>query len=266
MATESALCFNLEQRFGLRNARSDWVRRQTAFSIDELQSTICRTDLGIISSGTLPWNVSDAHAVRLGTRVLVQIDDITNIANPDPRSNERPRVLLLTLNDGCRDFTGVELECWQRISLSTTLGTKIILQNSARIMRGCVLLRERDFIVLGSPPSNIWGASHEELVSQARRNAGLPDPQGSGSSLARVLEAEHVQTIAQMLGNSSAEDLAVNVLPLGMGGIADPALVIDDESIRESDMDAVDAEPPSHRDVDGTRPFVIPDIPDCDSD
>lgn len=270
------LSTELERRFGLRNVRPDWIRRQMAFSADELRGPICGTDLGTITLGTSPWNVCDAHAINLGTRILVQIDDIINIANANPRAANRPVVIQMTLNDGYNEFVGVELEPWpNRVSLSTVPGTKIVLEPSARVMRGRVVLRDRDFFVLGTPPNNVWGASYQNMVSQAHRESGLPDEE-SGPSLARVLQGQHAQDIAQTIRNVQSGSVTTSILPQDMGGIADPSLVIDDENARENDvsLSAPPREPPTES--NGGPPRLnarllttnveIPEIPDCDSD
>lgn len=234
--TSVDLSTELEQRFGLRNTRPDWIRRQIAFSADELRGAICGTDLGVVTLGTSPWSVNDAHGVKLGTRMLVQIDDIINIANSNPRAVNCPVVMQMTLNDGCNEFVGVELEPWpNRILLSTAPGTKIVLEPSVRVMRGRVLLRECDFFVLGSPPNNIWGASYGNAVTKARLEAGLPDDE-SASSLGRVLHGQHAQDIALTIRNAYSNSLPTSILPQDMGGIADPSLVVDDEIARENDV------------------------------
>lgn len=264
----------LERRFGLRHVRVDWMRRQMAFSADELQVAICGADLGTITQGTSPWNVHDAHAICLGTRMLVQIEDIINIANTNSRAVERPTVMQMTLNDGYNEFVGVELEPWpNRVSLSTLPGTKIVLEPSARVMRGRMLLRERDFFVLGSAPNNIWGQSYDSAVAEVQRDAGIPDTE-TNSSLARVLHGRHAQDIVQTIRSSHASTFQTNFLLQNMGGIADPSLVVDDETARENDTGVgLGTEQSNYRaGLTGTRLPVslgnaeIPEVPDSDMD
>ena len=97
---EDTLRRELDRQYGLRNMHSQWFRRQTTFTADDLRPIICRTDLCIMSSGTLPWDVSRAHAVTLGVTTLLQVDDVINIASADPRAlASNPRVFQATLND-----------------------------------------------------------------------------------------------------------------------------------------------------------------------
>lgn len=211
----------LEQQFGLRNIRPEWFRRQTELSVAEVVGPICRSDLCQITTGTLPWNLSDAHSVQLGTKALVQIDDVINIANSDPRSTDAPRVLQLTLTDGCLDFVAVELEPLRRLSMTTVAGTKIVLHPTALVRRGRVFLTGKDFTFLGfpasSPSSNIvWGETHVQKIDAALREAGLPNP-----------KASTFDTITRDNGQ---------LLP-DMGGIADAARIAEHDHEQEYDDD-----------------------------
>lgn len=224
---QDVLSVQLEQKFGLRNLKSDWVRRQTAFSADILTGPICRTDICEITKGSLPWNILAAHSVQLDTKVLVQIEDIINIASSNPRSMDAPRVLQFALTDGSVDFIAVELEpLSSRISMRTLPGTKLVLHPSTLIRRGRALLTEKDYTLLGSPPTNIWGASYDQKVSEALTAARLQNPSASSfDSIAR--------STAPTSGTAAPENLALRNLP-DMGGIAD---AVPSASNDESDDD-----------------------------
>lgn len=224
MATGSQddLCQGLETLFGLRNTRADWIRRQTAFSADELKDTICRTDICTITNGTLPWNIHAGHSVPLGVKVLAQIEDIINIGKSDPRCNERPRIMQMTLNDGMSDFVAVELQPWGgRISLRTVAGSKLILQATARVYRGRLLLRAADFMLLGglAVSGNVWGVDYDAHVAEARRKAGIPD--ANARTLEGVLQGEGGLDV---VWTGDFDD----ALPLNIGGIANPSLLVDE--------------------------------------
>lgn len=228
MASQDRLSEALEQRFGLRNTRSDWIRRQTAFSPEELTGVICRTDICAMSHGTFPWDVHKAHAVSLGVPTLVQVEDVINVAQAEPRSADQPRVLQVTLSDGGMDVVGVEAEAWgARLSLATVPGTKLILQASARIRRGRFVLCTADINVLGAPPSNIWGAAYDSEIESSRTAAGLPNVRTT--SLARVLDGDDPRH-ADLVWTGGAPD----ALPLNIGGLADPALLQDDDNGSEA--------------------------------
>lgn len=211
----------LEQKFGLRNIRPEWLRRQTELSVNEVVGPICRSDLCQITTGTLPWNLSDAHSVQLDTKALVQIDDVINIANSDPRSSDAPRVLQLTLTDGRLDFVAVELEPLRRLSMTTVPGTKMVLHPTALVRRGRLFLTGKDFTFLGFPASNpssniVWGGTHAQKIDTALREAGLPNP-----------KASTFDTIARDNGQ---------LLP-DMGGIADAARIAGGEQEDADDED-----------------------------
>lgn len=214
MNSQDALTRALEERFGLRNIRSEWVRRQTAFSTDVVAGPICRADICEITEGTLPWNILDAHSVQLDTKVLVQIEDVINVASSDPRSADAPRVLQLTVTDGCTDFVAVELEPLPRLSLMTVPGTKIILHPTALVRRGRVFLTAKDFTFLGPPSSNIWGDAYDEKVASALSAAGLHNPTAS--------------TFDSIARNAVQNGDGVRAFP-DMGGIADAVRTTNDE-------------------------------------
>lgn len=214
MNSQDALTHALEERFGLRNVRSEWVRRQTAFSTDTVAGPICRTDICEISEGTLPWNILEAHSVQLDTKVLVQIEDVINIASSDPRSRDAPTVLQLTVTDGCTDFVAIELEPLQRLSLMTVPGTKVILHPSALVRRGRVFLTTKDFTFLGPPSSNIWGDAYDEKVASALGAAGLHNAMAS--------------TFDSIARNAVQNGDGVRAFP-DMGGIADAVRTTNDE-------------------------------------
>lgn len=225
-SSQDRLSHALEQQFGLRNARAEWIRRQTAFSAEELRGLICRTDLCSMSGGTFPWDVHAGHSVTLGVPTLVQVEDVINVSQADPRSAEaqgRARVLQMTLTDGSRDVVAVELEPWGgRLTVKTIPGTKLLLHASARVRRGRLVLRGADFDVLGAPPANVWGPSYDGEVAQGRSAAGLPDTRQM--SLARVLEGDDPRN-AELVWTGDDAD----ALPLNIGGLADPALLRDDD-------------------------------------
>lgn len=204
-----SLAVSLESRFGLRNLQDEWKRRQTGFEVDILVGPICRTDLCEITTGSLPWNILDAHSVQLNTKVLVQVEDVINIASADPRSADMPRNLQMTLTDGRTEFVGVELESLgSRISLRTVPGTKLVLLPTALVRRGRVLLTAKDFTFLGAPSANVWGPSYDKKIADTLVAAGLPNPKAS--------------TFDSITGTSgdNATRAARGGLP-DMGGIAD---------------------------------------------
>eukprot|EP00177_Eucheuma_denticulatum_P004927 GFKZ01008949.1.p1 GENE.GFKZ01008949.1~~GFKZ01008949.1.p1 ORF type:complete len:553 (-),score=72.12 GFKZ01008949.1:2159-3817(-) len=216
----SSLSSSLESQYGLRNIRSTWLRRHSQLSISEIIGPICRSDLSQISQGTLPWSISTAHSVQLDTKVLVQIDDLINIANSNPRSPDPPRVLQITLSDGALDFVAVELEPCPRLSLLTVPGTKLVLHPTALARRGRLFLTPTDFTFLGAPactPANniVWADQRDRKIAQALAAAGLHNPNLSS-----------FDTIAS--GNAP-------FLP-DMGGIAD-AVRIADENDPDNDDD-----------------------------
>lgn len=215
----------LEERCGLYNVRPDWICQHSTLSADQFVGPIVNTDLSKLTQGTIPWDISRAHSIQLGTKALVQIDDIINIANANPRSSDAPRVLQLTLTDGVQDFIGVELEPLQRVSMGTVPGTKLVLHETALFRRGRVMLTSRDFTFLGCPTTSqtsniVWGEQYEERISTALSEAGLPNPRAST-----------FDTIA-----SSNSQLLVD-----MGGIADAANIADDQE-NDDDDDAFWAE------------------------
>lgn len=226
-SSQTALCAALEDRFGLRNLKPDWVRRQTEFSADVLTGPICRTDICEITKGTLPWSIISAHSVQLDTKVLVQIEDVINIASADPRSMDAPRVLQFSLTDGSIDFIALELEpLSSRISMRTVPGTKLVLHPSALVRRGRVMLTEKDYTFLGSPPTNIWGTSYSQKVSEALTAARLQNPNASSfDSIAR--------STTTAAGTAASGNLPIQNLP-DMGGIADAVPSANNE---ESDGD-----------------------------
>ncbi|CDF38576.1 unnamed protein product [Chondrus crispus] len=186
---------------------------------------ICRADICEITEGTLPWNVLEAHSVQLGTKVLVQVEDIINIASSDPRSKTSPTVLQVTITDGCTDFVAVELESLQRISLLTIPGTKIILHPTTLVRRGRVFLTSKDFTYLGPPPSNVWGSAYNEKISSALSSAGLPNPKTSTfDSISR-----------------DAAQSGVRLFP-DLGGISDARILVDENDEEDDDFWAEAAE------------------------
>eukprot|EP00737_Agarophyton_chilense_P003194 gb/GEZJ01003711.1/.p1 GENE.gb/GEZJ01003711.1/~~gb/GEZJ01003711.1/.p1 ORF type:complete len:519 (+),score=74.88 gb/GEZJ01003711.1/:901-2457(+) len=205
----------LEEQYGLRNIREEWIHRQRALSPEIVKGPISRTNLCDISRGTLPWNILQAHSVQLGVKVLVQVEDVINIANANPRSHDVPRVLQLTLNDGAIDFVAVELEpLGGRISMKTTPGTKIVLLPSTLVRRGRAFLTSSDFIFFGSPPTNLWGEPHQQRIAQSLRDAGLPNPSDSSfDCIARPQVSNGIQAR----------------IPIDMGGIADAITATENE-------------------------------------
>jgi len=212
MQSQDILRDGLEERFGLRKLRVEWVRRQTAFSIDVLVGPICRTDICALTEGTLPWNILDAHSVQLNTKVLVQVEDVINIAHTDPRSSDMPRVLQFTLTDGNLDFVAVELEpLGGRLSMRTVPGSKLVLLPTALVRRGRVLLTAKDFTFLGGPSTNIWGTSYNDKIAEALRAANLRNPNASSF--------DSIAPAGGSTGSGGAAAALTSRLP-DMGGIA----------------------------------------------
>lgn len=207
MAAQPALTNALQDQYGLRNIRPQWIRRQSVLSFDIIKAPITRTDLSEISAGTLPWNITQAHSVQLRVKALVQVHDVINIANANPRSNQPPRVLQFSMSDGATEFVAVEFTpLGARLSLHTLPGTKIVLLPSALVRRGRVMLTASDFEFFGAPSANIWGSAYQRQIDNALGEAALPNP--SHSSFDSI--------VASRGGQNGAP-----VIPVHMGGIAD---------------------------------------------
>lgn len=224
---EQMLCTRLALLYGLRNIRQEWIRRQTSFTAEELRSVICRTDLCVMSYGTLPWDVSRAHATTLGVTTLLQVDDVINIACADPRQlTSNPRVFQATLTDGEHDFVGIELETPPSpkfAQVAAIPGAKLKVHPTARVRRGRLLLRPSDYTVLGLPTANIWGDLYNHEIAETRQAAGLPDHAANAqASLGRVVDSDDPRN-ATLVWTGESND--PNALPLNIGGIADPALL-----------------------------------------
>lgn len=183
-ATEK-LAAELEQRHALRNVQDAWLRRHAAFSANALSSAIARTDIETLTRGTIAWRVRDAHNVKLGVNVLVQLEDAIDVGAAEPRGSQAKaaastRTLLLVLSDGGQEFVGVE---WRPLGgtlrASATPGTKIVLDAHTRVRRGRVLLEPRFVRVLGAPPADIWGERGKTARIEALKIAGLPVPAAS---------------------------------------------------------------------------------------
>ena len=229
MASSEGLVRELEVKFGLRNIKDLWIRRVNSLSSDVLVGPICRTDLHEVTSGTAPWNIFQAHAVQLQTKMLVQIEDIINISNADPRNPDFPRTLQLSLSDGAMDFVGVEVEpLGSSISMKTIPGTKIILLPSVWIRRGRVMLTAKDFKFLGPPLTNIWGDSYEQRIATSLTQAGL---QNSRMSTFDSLTAGNGTASITQNGVGGA------MIPMiDMGGIADAVPDADNENDDDDDF------------------------------
>lgn len=204
MATsQECLRDELDRRLGLRNLSAQWLRRHAAFSLSVITGPVCRADLRDISHGSLPWDLLSAHAIRLGTKVLVQIEDVINIAAADPRSSAAPSVLQFTLTDGSLEFVGVELEPLRgALSMKTTPGTKLVLMESTLVRRGCVLLTPKCISVLAEPAVNVWGADYEGKVAAALLAANVRNPRlSSFDSIAGGPRAAGASGTAALLPN-----------------------------------------------------------------
>lgn len=227
--TSEGLARELEVKFGLRNVKDSFIRRENNISSALLTGPICRTDLREVCLGTAPWNILQAHAVQLQTKMLVQLEDIINISNADPRCPDPPRTLQLSLSDGAMDFVGVEVEpLGSSITMKTTPGTKIILLPSMWIRRGRFMLTAKDIKTLGPPLTNIWGNSYEQRITASLTQAGL---QNSRVSTFDSLAAGSRTNSSMQNGVGGA------MIPvIDMGGIADAVPDADNENDDDDDF------------------------------
>ena len=259
---EGSLKAELEFRFGFRRIHSDWLRRHSTFSPDVLEGLISRTDLRSLTHGGLPWRVSEGHNITIGCRLLVQVEDVINIANADPRKASPNCVLQLVLTDGCQEFVAVQLRPVPQLKLTTRPGTKVVLGENTAIRRGRVLLTP-DFVVsvLAEPPENVWGSQYEERVRNALQMANLPVPNVSsfdvlaarGRALSRNASSSRtVCSIAppgQRPGRGNAYDVnsARPVLVTNVGDIA--PVNVAGENVEDDDDPRGTSSPPASSDL-----------------
>jgi len=68
----------LESEYALRNLRAEWTPTAN-------KQALIGGDLKRISRGGLPWKVKDAHNVQLGMDMFVQVEDVIDISQSNPR-------------------------------------------------------------------------------------------------------------------------------------------------------------------------------------
>ena len=168
---------------GIWNLRNEWVKehQNLSRSLQRLNSVVVATDISLITRGGLQWPVRNAHNTKLGVPLLVQVEDIINVAVSNPRASTGACVLQAVLSDGGQEFVAVEYRDLKgKLSIRTLPGSKVLLSASTPIRRGRVLLTPDSVRVLGSPRFDIWGPKLASMRrADALREAGLPVPAAS---------------------------------------------------------------------------------------
>lgn len=168
----------LDQSYGLRNLKSEWMSAQRTSGQSVLVRSIRNSEIREISNGSLPWTIQGAHRVRLGTKVLVQIDNITNVGAQDPKAPS-PRLLQFGFSDGATSFIGIELDTTKSsFSPNTTPGTKLTLLPTALLRRGRVLLTYEDYALIGAPQGRARASVTGQVTQTPPRHTGTGQSTG----------------------------------------------------------------------------------------
>lgn len=171
------------ESLGIRNPRQDWESTVRNWTAGQVENDVKRRDLRTITRGGLSWKVIEGHNCRLNMVVMVQIEDVINIGQADPRNGAAPCTLQFVLSDGGQEFVGFEWRSLRdkQLGVRTKPGTKLQLSPQTRVHRGRVLLEPSSVNVFVFPAggTDIWGPEGEKRRLVALNEAGLPVPNTS---------------------------------------------------------------------------------------
>lgn len=129
--------------------------------------------LGIVlppqPSGSLPWDASRAHRLNTPRDVLLQVEDVINVAADAPRqAGVTPCTLKVLFTDGRQHLVGVEhMPLAGILGVTATPGTKVLLRAGARLHRGVALLTPSVVRLLHAATTNVWGEVYDVEVERA---------------------------------------------------------------------------------------------------
>jgi len=183
----------LESEYALRNLRAEWTPTAN-------KQALIGGDLKRISRGGLPWKVKDAHNVQLGMDMFVQVEDVIDISQSNPRpgfgqsnsnrngngngntnnhnrgnstASNRNSTLQVVFTDGGQEFCAITTVPF----FTGVYGSKCVLRRHALIRRGRVILAPNCVQLIGTP-SVPWKVDADRVI-RALKACGLPLPSAS---------------------------------------------------------------------------------------
>lgn len=171
----------LESEYALRNLRPEWTPTTN-------KQAVIGADLRRISRGSLTWKVQDGHNVQLGIDVFVQVEDVIDISqanprpaftgtrvntNPNTNNNRRNSTLQIVFTDGGQEFVAVTTVPF----FGGVYGSKCVLRRHTLIRRGRVILAPNCVQMVGTPAPP-WQPDSDRMIA-AFKTCGLPLPSAS---------------------------------------------------------------------------------------
>ena len=134
-------------------------------------------DFKEIASPVIPEDINRGKVESIKGNVVLMLTKVRNVAAPKVKeeSGAAPRMLKISLSDGCMTCHGVEVTECPRISLKTPPGTKIKLRGEKlEVANGFIKLSDKSFEVLGGEVEALvekWKVS-QDLAEFTRSGAG----------------------------------------------------------------------------------------------
>ncbi|GAB0493214.1 hypothetical protein MMPV_004489 [Pyropia vietnamensis] len=240
MADTAGLRAALGARIGAWGIREDLLADLLRGGVPAAVEAVLAADLtDVCPSGSLPWDVSRAHRLTTPRDVLLQVEDVVNVASDAPRqAGVTPCTLKVLLTDGQQHLVGVEHSPLGGIlGLAATPGSKVLLRAGARLHRGVVLLTPSVLRFLHAATTNVWGEVYDAEVERAMAASPFVPPhlrrfEGGGGAGASANGGGIAGRTTRLPGQGGATG------PLrGLGGISDLPVEAEDD-----DDDAVGLE------------------------
>lgn len=171
----------LESDYALRNLRPEWTPTTN-------KQALIAADLKRVSRGGLTWKVKEGHNVQLGLDIFVQVEDVIDISQSNPRpgftgttndnrnrsvNSSRNSTLQIVFSDGGQEFCAVTTVPF----FTGTFGSKCVLKRHALVRRGRVILAPNCVQHIGTPVPQ-W-IPVTARVLRALKACGLPLPSAS---------------------------------------------------------------------------------------
>lgn len=136
-------------------------------TVNDIIKKALDSDLRHIGQKNIPENINSGQIESIKGPIVLQLQKVRNITAPliNQESGGAPRMMKLTLTDGCTTCVAIEFKLVNCLKLDMIPGIKLCLTSSSiSLLKGVILLEDGDVKILGGEVEKLkskWESNRE---------------------------------------------------------------------------------------------------------
>ncbi|XP_057309909.1 tudor domain-containing protein 3-like [Hydractinia symbiolongicarpus] len=151
-------------------------------TVNDIIKKALDSDLRHIGQKILPENINSGQIESIKGPIVLQLQKMRNITAPliNQESSGAPRMMKLTLTDGCTTCVAIEFKMVNCLKLDMIPGIKLCLTSSSiSLLKGVILLEDGDVKILGGEVEKLkskWESNREAKCLKKKGDVEGPPP------------------------------------------------------------------------------------------